>query len=86
MGADRLSQKRLPPFWSNLDSKCVLRLSILERTQNEGAADDRAARRYTPRSSVFLFDDDAGRRHELAHAITLSGGRIVASEPVGLRE
>lgn len=37
----------------------------------------------TPRASaVFLFGDDAGRRHDLAHAIALSGGRVVASEPM----
>jgi len=36
-----------------------------------------------PRSpAVLLFGDDAGRRHHLAGAITISGGRVVASEPM----
>ncbi|HLZ78541.1 MAG TPA: hypothetical protein VKQ09_04305, partial [Sphingomonas sp.] len=37
----------------------------------------------TPSSpAVLLFGDDAGRRHHLAGAIAISGGRVLASEPM----
>jgi hypothetical protein len=34
--------------------------------------------------AVLLFGDDAARRQRLADRITLSGGRVTASEPIGI--